>query len=171
MIRTQLLCALPAKWAFLAAVLMWFTNEPLGASIVDPADDLGNAVSAEPGAGTDETGSSAPDTAALIRVNPPGDYNGSGLVEQGDLDLVLTSWGRDVATLPTTWTHDRPAAMVDQSALDQVLINWGKAATFSSPVAHMPEPSSLCVATLLLACVGCARAAYKGIERRRSPVA
>ncbi len=58
-----------------------------------------------------------------------GDFNGSGVVEQGDLDLVLQHWGRDVAAdgLPGGWGSDLPVGLIDQGELDRVLANWGEA--------------------------------------------
>jgi hypothetical protein len=176
MLCTKDLRAESAKWIIFAALIVWLGSQTAGASIVGAGDDLGNSLSAEPAVETvDESDIARVEpvhtTAAPIRIDPPGDYNGSGLVEQGDLDLVLSNWGTQVALLPTTWVNERPAALVDQSALDQVLLNWGKTATFTSPVAHMPEAGSMTVAVLLLASVLGARAAYRGIERMRSPVA
>jgi hypothetical protein len=52
-----------------------------------------------------------------------GDYNGSGLVEQADLDLVLLHWG--VANVPPGWTNDLPVGAIDQAELDGVLLAWG----------------------------------------------
>jgi hypothetical protein len=61
-------------------------------------------------------------------IGVPGDYNGSGLVEQADLDLVLGNWGRSAANVPATWINDLPSGIVDQSELDGVLSNWGASA-------------------------------------------
>jgi hypothetical protein len=70
----------------------------------------------------------------------PGDYNGSGLVEQADLDLVLTNWGRSATPPPANWIHDLPTGAIDQGELDAVLINWGRStAGFQSP----PAPAEL----------------------------
>ena len=58
-----------------------------------------------------------------------GDYNGTGSVEQGDLDLVLNNWGRNFVSsgdaVPSAWTNDLPVNTVDQGDLDGVLNNWG----------------------------------------------
>lgn len=172
---TMDLRASAAKWIVIASTVVWLGSQTAGASIVSAGDDLENSLSADPAVEAAEESEVAftqpvTSTAAPVQIDPPGDYNGSGLVEQGDLDLVLTNWGRQVAALPTNWINDRPAALVDQSALDQVLLNWGKTATFTTPIAHMPEAGSMTVAVLLLASVVGARAAYKGIERMRSPV-
>jgi hypothetical protein len=54
-----------------------------------------------------------------------GDYNDNGLVEQGDLDLVLLNWGSDGTAPPATWTNDLPRGLVDQDELDNLLLHWG----------------------------------------------
>jgi hypothetical protein len=83
-----------------------------------------------------------------------GDYNNSGLVEQGDLDFVLSFWGTQGRT-PIGWTNDLPDSIIDQNELDRVLANWGKTQPVAaiSP-AGVPEPSAavlllLAVVTLL----------------------
>ncbi len=78
-----------------------------------------------------------------------GDYNGSGQVEQGDLDLVLQNWGTG------TFTGD-PAALpggafdgtVDQNELDKVLQNWGATSAPSLDAALVPEPGMFGVLAL-----------------------
>jgi hypothetical protein len=73
----------------------------------------------------------------------PGDYDGSGLVDQADLDLVLLNWGRNSDLLPYGWTGDLPAGMVDQEELNKVLLNWhGTVAPFSQ-VAYDQEEGPL----------------------------
>ncbi len=72
----------------------------------------------------------------------PGDYDGSGQVEQGDLDIVLQNWGT------ATFTGDEAALVgggpfdgtVDQNELDGVLQNWGGAAAPDFDGAAVPEP-------------------------------
>ena len=61
----------------------------------------------------------------LFVSDQEGDYNGNGLVEQADLDLVLTNWGHSAASIPAGWFHDFPLGVVDQRELDRVLLNWG----------------------------------------------
>jgi hypothetical protein len=56
----------------------------------------------------------------------PGDYDGSGLVEQADLDLVLANWGASADEPIPGWTHDSPDGVIDQHELDAVFLNWGK---------------------------------------------
>ncbi len=79
-----------------------------------------------------------------------GDYNASGQVEQGDLDLVLQNWGLDTDTagVPSGWLHDLPLGLIEQAELDRVLLNWGSSATpdfggFGFP--GLPEPSAVSV--------------------------
>ncbi len=77
-----------------------------------------------------------------------GDYNGSGQVEQGDLDLVLQNWGvdTDVEGVPGGWVNGLPEGQVEQSELDKVLQNWGNTAApdFSGfHGANVPEPVGL----------------------------
>ncbi len=76
----------------------------------------------------------------------PGDYNGSGQVEQGDLDLVLQNWGDDTDAngAPTGWTNDLPQGLIDQAELDGVLLNWGDTALPDlNGSAAVPEPVAL----------------------------
>ncbi len=67
-----------------------------------------------------------------------GDFNGSGNVEQGDLDLVLNNWGG----LPGPWENADgfATAAVDQEELDRVLNNWGSASAPSLRGLSVPEP-------------------------------
>ena len=74
-----------------------------------------------------------------------GDYNGSGLVEQADLDMVLLNWGADAASVPGTWINDLPTGIVDQAELDGVLLNWGDTVSAAESEA-VPEPAGLAVA-------------------------
>ncbi len=83
----------------------------------------------------------------LANVLLAGDYNGSGQVEQGDLDLVLQNWGvdTDVAGTPAGWNHDLPSGLIEQTELDGVLQNWGSASTPDFRGSAVPEPSSMVV--------------------------
>ncbi|MEM8782565.1 MAG: hypothetical protein AAGE65_06855 [Planctomycetota bacterium] len=73
-----------------------------------------------------------------------GDYNGSGAVEQGDLNLVLNNWEQarpfdsvgDPLTTPT----------VDQEELNRVLNNWGASVAPSFAGFDVPEPGIWTVA-------------------------
>ncbi len=72
---------------------------------------------------------------------PVGDYNGSGQVDQGDLDLVLQHWGAPGDPLPIGWVQYVPGAAVEQSDLDSVLGNWGETAVPTLRGAtSVPEP-------------------------------
>ncbi|MEM7576319.1 MAG: PEP-CTERM sorting domain-containing protein [Planctomycetota bacterium] len=71
-----------------------------------------------------------------------GDYDDSGSVEQGDLNLVLNNWGQDAPFEPN---GDPFASLaVDQEELNRVLNNWGNT---SNPPSFegftVPEPSAL----------------------------
>ena len=69
-----------------------------------------------------------------------GDYNGNGLVEQGDLDLVLLNWGTDTSvTTPAGWTNDLPDSRIDQNELDRVLLNWGNRLPAPIPAIIKPQ--------------------------------
>jgi hypothetical protein len=67
-----------------------------------------------------------------VRYKPlPGDYDGDGAVEQGDLDLVLLHWGQPAEATPPGWINNLPTGTVGQAQLDAVLLNWGE--TIDSP--------------------------------------
>ncbi len=75
-----------------------------------------------------------------------GDFDGSGLVEQGDLDLVLQNWGGDPWSLGDAWLNHRPYfGLVDQDELDIVLQNWGST---TPPIngTPVPEPAVAAIA-------------------------
>jgi hypothetical protein len=93
------------------------------------------------------------------QLERPGDYNGNGLVEQGDLDLVLLNWGGSGEPPPANWTTMLPRGRIDQDELDGVLLHWGDGFTPAKPSAagtagmagtQVPEPACY---TLLLCCV------------------
>jgi hypothetical protein len=60
-----------------------------------------------------------------------GDYDRNGVIDQGDLDLVLLHWGTDASTPLTGWRNDFPFGQVDQDDLDAVILNWGRVAEIS----------------------------------------
>ncbi len=79
-----------------------------------------------------------------------GDFDGSGQVEQGDLDLVLQNWGADIAVsgIPAGWVTDLPEGQIEQTELDRVLQNWGSASApdFAGATrSGVPEPTGLVV--------------------------
>ncbi|MEM8782656.1 MAG: hypothetical protein AAGE65_07330 [Planctomycetota bacterium] len=85
-----------------------------------------------------------------------GDYDGSGLVEQGDLNLVLLNWGVNTLTegVPVTWIQDLPVGVIDQDELNRVLNNWGADAAPDLSHTAVPEPavaSTLALTLSLLA--------------------
>jgi hypothetical protein len=91
-----------------------------------------------------------------------GDYDDSGAVGQGDLNLVLQNWGVTPPPVPTGWINEQPAdgVIIGQSNLNGVLQNWGNTSSVAS-VGAVPEPSSL-----LLLIVG-AGLGYAGKRGRR----
>ncbi len=100
--------------------------------------------------GVDAAAGYAQQTSVFLHVftdaGPTGDHDGSGQVEQGDLDLVLQNWGLDTDAIagggiPTGWTNDLPDGLIDQAELDGVLLNWGGTASPEfSGATHVPEP-------------------------------
>ncbi len=86
---------------------------------------------------------------AFSLIGLPGDFDGSGQVEQGDLDLVLQNWGLDTnaAGVPNGWTNDPPQGVVDQGELDRVLQNWGSATSPDLSALSVPEPAASAVVT------------------------
>ncbi|MEM8781417.1 MAG: endonuclease [Planctomycetota bacterium] len=73
----------------------------------------------------------------------PGDFNDSGQVEQGDLNLVLNNWGldTDATGVPAGWVNDADlSGVVDQAELNLVLNNWGVAAAPALRGFAVPEP-------------------------------
>ncbi|MEM9753214.1 MAG: choice-of-anchor tandem repeat NxxGxxAF-containing protein [Planctomycetota bacterium] len=79
-----------------------------------------------------------------------GDYDESGLVEQGDLNLVLNNWGsqRTFNDGTTTFATNN----VDQEELNAVLNNWGASAAPSfAGFESVPEPA---LAGVVVAAVG-----------------
>ena len=91
-----------------------------------------------------------------ISAGLEGDFNATGVVEQGDLDLVLLNWGAVGSTPPSRWTADLPVGAIDQGELDKVLLNWGRSASASpalgSGAASVPEARSIML--LLIALTG-----------------
>ena len=85
----------------------------------------------------------------------PGDYNNSGLVEQGDLDLVLGFWGSEAGDVPATWENDPPVGFVDQAEIDKVLGNWGSQAPGLAATAAVPEPTTVVMGLLAAALLCC----------------
>ncbi|MEM8782158.1 MAG: endo-1,4-beta-xylanase [Planctomycetota bacterium] len=91
----------------------------------------------------------------------PGDFNGNGRVEQGDLNLVLNNWGRALSDPAAAgWWNGAPEGVVDQAELNLVLNHWGASTGpdlqgLDTPI---PEPA---------AALGLATALSLGSRRRR----
>ncbi|MEM8783094.1 MAG: hypothetical protein AAGE65_09600 [Planctomycetota bacterium] len=84
--------------------------------------------------------SNAVELSAVAAPVLPGDYNDSGQVEQGDLNLVLNNWGQPAPFAP----NGDPFATsnVDQEELNRVLNNWGSTAAPSFEGSGIPEPKA-----------------------------
>ena len=74
-----------------------------------------------------------------------GDYDDSGQVGQGDLDLVLLNWGATAPPVPGGWVNEQPTGLIGQAQLDGVLLNWGNTSLAANAV---PEPTSFVLVTL-----------------------
>ncbi len=84
-------------------------------------------------------------------VGITGDFNGSGQVEQGDLDLVLQNWGDDTAAngIPAGWINDNDQlGQIEQTELDRVLQNWGSTTAPDFAGSSVPEPATLALLSL-----------------------
>lgn len=83
-------------------------------------------------------------TFATLIVDPAGgDFNGDGAVDNGDLNLLLGSWGE--SNVPTEWVNGF-VAPVDNGELNLLLGDWGAGVG----IVATPEPTT---AVLLLAAV------------------
>ncbi|MEM1026883.1 MAG: PEP-CTERM sorting domain-containing protein [Planctomycetota bacterium] len=80
-------------------------------------------------------------TAAAVTGGLAGDYNASGQVEQGDLNLVLGNWGSARGAWPNA--DGFTTNIVDQEELNGVLSNWGSAIPPTFEGAAVPEPGAL----------------------------
>jgi hypothetical protein len=84
-----------------------------------------------------------------------GDDDGTGQVEQADLDLVLLHCGQVTPPSPGGWLHDLPTDAIDQQELDQVLLRWGTVAAGveQAPVVAEPELSAVSLRVVACLCV------------------
>jgi len=85
---------------------------------------------------------------SLTPVGLDGDYNNNGQVEQGDLNLVLLSWGRDL--VPDGWVNDLPTGTIDQEELNRVLLGWGNTSLVAAATAAVPEPTTILLGLIVL---------------------
>jgi hypothetical protein len=85
---------------------------------------------------------------SVVAASLEGDYNGNGLVDQGDLDMVLGNWGIAAANEPAEWVNDPPSGFIDQDELDGVLGGWGNSLA-SVSAAAVPEPTAGILVVLL----------------------
>jgi hypothetical protein len=125
------------------------------------ADGLGNVyIAGETEGNLGGTNAGLTD-AFLVKLTPPaaqslpGDYNNNGLVEQADLDLVLSHWGDEILEPAASgWLNDPPVGFVDQQELDRVLTRWGKTSAPLTPSAAVPEPATAVLLVVALALIG-----------------
>lgn len=96
---------------------------------------------------TDWDGLSALSSLRLAGALLDGDFNGDGRVDNGDLNLLLGSWGD--ATVPPEWINGFTAP-VDNGELNALLGDWGAGTSVA-----VPEPTALIV---LLTGLGATRA-------------
>ncbi len=84
------------------------------------------------------------EVAAAMVGGVTGDYDDSGQVEQGDLDIVLQNWGTGTFTgNESNLVGGGPFdGTVDQNELDGVLQNWGSTSAPDFAGAAVPEPAS-----------------------------
>ncbi|MEM1446822.1 MAG: hypothetical protein AAGF84_12255 [Planctomycetota bacterium] len=91
----------------------------------------------------------------LLPAPLPGDYDRSGLVEQGDLNLVLNGWGQ--ARVGWSNAEGFTTAAVDQEELNRVLNNWGSSQTPDMQGGFVPEPTAAGLAALAFGLCGLRR--------------
>ncbi len=81
-----------------------------------------------------------------------GDFDGSGQVEQTDLDFVLLNWGDTDVSDVTEWVNFPGGGgfdgQVNQNELDFVLLNWGDTAAPDFAGSSVPEPAALALLSL-----------------------
>ncbi len=78
---------------------------------------------------------------ASILAAIAGDFNGDGVVNADDLDLVLGYWGSDI--VPDQWVNFIPSGIVSANELDAVLGNWGNTADAMAQVASITATTGL----------------------------
>jgi hypothetical protein len=94
---------------------------------------------------------------------PDGDFDGSGIWDLTDLNLVLFNWNLPAASLPPEWVFQRPVDNVGLEELNKVLFNWQEDAT---SIAAVPEPNVCMLAVFGLLALGIHRCPYRQTARR-----
>jgi hypothetical protein len=79
-----------------------------------------------------------------------GDFDDSGAVGQGDLNLVLQNWGDTSPPVPAGWINEQPTGLIGQAYLNTVLQNWGNSVVASASAVPEPTTSALALAALCL---------------------
>ncbi|TWT47715.1 hypothetical protein [Botrimarina hoheduenensis] len=96
---------------------------------------------------------------SIVQFTPTavdGDFNGDGKVDNGDLNLLLGSWGSP--TVPASWINGFTSP-VDNGELNALLGNWGFGVAGAAAV---PEPTAvLIMSSMVLLLVGGRRDALK----------
>jgi len=89
------------------------------------------------------------DVSTMVEVQPPsllGDYDNDHVVGAGDLNVVLTNWGKLGNQVSNQWVNDIPLLagfggpeylLVGAQQLNLVLQNWGHSSTFAVPEPHV----------------------------------
>jgi len=86
-----------------------------------------------------------------------GDYDNSGQVGQGDLDLVLLNWGQTAPPIPAGWINQQPNGLIGQTNLDGVLLNWGNGTPPLAAINAVPEPVNFVMLVLGMMGLACQR--------------
>ena len=89
----------------------------------------------------------------------PGDFNGDGMVDGGDLSLLLGNWGTSVPPVPNNWDGSQPVGpLIDAGELSELLGNWGTGIGAASLAgANVPEPSAAVLLAGLISAAAAAR--------------
>ena len=96
-------------------------------------------------------------TALFAQATLPGDLNGDGHVNSGDLDIVRAGWGQSVTPGDAAAGDPSGDGKVGSGDLDIVRANWG-----TTDAAAVPEPgSSMLLLGAVLACLSVRRRAKR----------
>ncbi|TWT47746.1 hypothetical protein [Botrimarina hoheduenensis] len=110
------------------------STAPVGAVYVRPLITFDNVNAAYLGQSQASAFIFSTSLAVAVETAVDGDFNGDGRVDNGDLNLLLGSWGS--TTVPAAWINGF-VSPVDNAELNALLGNWG----FGTAVA-IPEPAA-----------------------------